>query len=261
MRRRTLIIGGGATVASVASSGFLSFPRAAVGISLRDYTWRGSDFLAGGTRSIPAGLPAPIFRAEPNCVTTCAKILGPCHVEDIPIRSDMSGGATGLPTRISLRIVTASDCRPIEGAQIELWHTNAKGLYSGEAANMCNPGNAEAKAADFGRGRMISDRDGRGDFLTIYPGWYPGRTVHIHVRIVVNGRELLVSQLIFDDALSDLIYADHPDYTGRAARRVRNDNDRVYSAGDARDYIFDVERLDGGVLQASYTIGVAEDRC
>ena len=228
---------------------------------MRDYDWRGTDFLAGGTKALPAALPEPIFRTKPNCVTTCAKTLGPCHVDGIPVRRDISGGVPGLPMRVSLRIVTASDCQPIEGADIELWHTNAEGLYSGEAANMCNPGDVEAKAADFGRGRLISDRDGRVDFLTVYPGWYPSRTVHIHLRILLGGRELLVSQLIFDDMLSDLIYRDHPDYAGRADRRVRNDNDRFYSDAEVPNYIFDVERLDGGVLQASYTIGVADTRC
>lgn len=262
MRRRTLVLGGSAAVASVAAAGYLGFPRSAVGLSLRSYDWKGTDFLAGGTKSVPADLPAPIFRAKPNCVATCAKTLGPCRVEGIPVRSDISGGIAGLPTRISLRVVTASDCLPIEGADIELWHTNTEGVYSGEAANMCNPGDPAAKAADFGRGRMITDADGRADFITVYPGWYPSRTVHIHLRVLVEGREVLVSQLIFDDALSDLIFLDHPDYAGKPDRRVRNDNDRIAMAGgNAADFIFDMEKLESGVLQASYTIGVSEDRC
>jgi protocatechuate 3,4-dioxygenase beta subunit len=261
MQRRTLIIGGGAATAlAVASAGYIGFPRSAVGVSMRQYDWKGSDFLSGGTQAIKAALPEPVFRARPNCVATCARILGPCHVES-PERHDMSGGIPGLPTRLSLRLVSMPDCRPIAGADVELWHTNAAGIYSGDAANMCNPGDREAKAADFARGRQVTDSDGRVDFLTVYPGWYRTRTVHIHMRAVVGGRELLVSQLLFDDSLSDVIFADHPDYAGRGERRVRNDNDGQFSREEVGDYIFDVEKLDVGVLQGSFTIGVAEDRC
>lgn len=262
MRRRTLIIGGSAaTAALVASAGYLGLPREAVGVSRRTYTWKGSDFLSGGTASIPADLPEPVFRATPNCVTTCSFTLGPCHVDGIPVRKYISAGIPGLPTRISLRVVSMPDCSPIEGADVELWHTDARGVYSGDAANMCNPGDQQAKQADFGRGRQISDADGRVDFITIYPGWYPSRTVHIHLRVVVGGRELLVSQLIFDDSLSDVIYADHPDYASRGPRRVTNGNDGIIAEDEAANFIFDVEKLDAGVLQASFTIGVADDRC
>ena len=261
MQRRTLIIGGGAATAlAVASAGYVGFPRAAVGVSTRSYDWKGSDFLAGGTRTIPVDLPEPVFRASPNCVATCARTLGPCHVES-PVRKDISAGIPGLPTRLSLRLVSMPDCRPIAGANVELWHTNAGGIYSGDAANMCNPDDPQAKAADFARGLQVTDSEGRVDFLTVYPGWYRTRTVHIHLRVVVDGQELLVSQLLFDDSLSDVIYADHPDYAGRGERRVRNDNDGIFSKNEVADYIFDVEKLEAGVLQGSFTIGLAQDRC
>lgn len=94
------------------------------------------------------------------------------------------------------------------------------------------------------------------NFLTVYPGWYSGRAVHVHLRIVVEGKELLITQLLFDDTLSDIVYQGHPDYAARAQRDTMNGGDSVFSAAEASGFIFDVERLDIGILQASYTIGV-----
>lgn len=259
IKRRAVILGGGAALAVAAAGGFFLRPRKGLAVSSRGFDWKATDFLSGGTGSVPATLPDPVFRAEPNCIATCAKTLGPCHVSDVPLRTDISEGQIGLPVRLSLRIVTAGDCAPVEGAEVEIWHANAKGVYSGRAAGMCSPGDEAAKASLAFRGRQISDAGGRVDFVTVYPGWYDGRTVHVHMRILVEGRELLVSQLLFDDALSDLVYDAHPDYAGRSERRTKNGNDGLFSSGEVGGYLFDVEMLEPGVLQAAYTIGVSPE--
>lgn len=256
MRRRTIILGGGALLAG-SGIAFIARGRGGQPISRRGFDWKASDFRSGGTSGIPSELPEPIFRAEPQCIATSAQTLGPCHTSDAPIRKDVSDGVAGLPTRISLRLVEAETCKPVEGADVEIWHADASGVYSGQAATMCNRDDADARGAGFLRGRQISDENGVVSFLTVYPGWYPGRAVHIHLRIVSSGRELLVSQLLFDDALSDLVYAGHPDYTGRPPRNTMNGGDSVFSPSEAAGFIFDSEKLDIGVLQASYTIGVA----
>lgn len=263
MKRRTIILGGGATLALAAAGGLFLRPREGLAVSSRSFDWKAADFLSGGTGSVPATLPDPVFRVRPNCVATCSKTLGPCHVSDVAVRTDISEGHAGLPVRLSLRLVSSTDCEPVEGADVEIWHTDAKGAYSGRAADMCNPGDASAKASLAFRGRQISDADGRVDFLTVYPGWYDGRTVHVHLRILVEGRELLVSQLLFDDTLSDLVYDAHPDYTGRPQRRTKNGNDGLFSSDEVAAYVFDVEMLEPGILQAAYTIGVSPDgsRC
>ncbi|PDT41518.1 intradiol ring-cleavage dioxygenase [Sinorhizobium americanum] len=256
MKRRTIILGGGAIVAG-AGIAFMARSRAGEPISLQSFDWQASDFRAGGTAGINGALPEPIFRAEPQCIATLAQTLGPCHTNDVPIRSDVTEGVTGLPTRISLRLVEASICKPVEGADVEIWHADARGVYSGEAAAMCNADDAEARATGFLRGRQVSDANGVVSFLTVYPGWYPSRAVHIHLRILLGNRELLVSQLLFDDALSDLVYQGHPDYAARPVRATMNGGDTVFASGDAARFIFDFEKLDTGVLQASYTIGIA----
>ncbi|MEY9773884.1 intradiol ring-cleavage dioxygenase [Sinorhizobium fredii] len=258
MKRRTIILGGGALLAG-AGVVFVArgTGRGGAPISRRTFDWKASDFRSDGTAGIPGPLPEPIFRAEPQCIATLAQTLGPCHTSNVPIRSDVTDGVTGLPTRISLRLVEAATCKPVEGADVEIWHADARGVYSGEAAAMCNADDAEARATSFLRGRQISDANGVVSFLTVYPGWYPSRAVHIHLRVLLGDREVLVSQLLFDDSLSDLVYQGHPDYAARPVRATMNGGDTVFASSDAADFIFDFEKLDSGVLQASYTIGVA----
>jgi protocatechuate 3,4-dioxygenase beta subunit len=121
---------------------------------------------------------------------------------------------------------------------------------------MCTAGDAEAISGLAFRGRQFTDADGQATFLTAYPGWYKGRTPHVHCRILVGGKELLVSQIYFDDTLSDIIYDQHPDYVGRSPRDTRNDEDGIIPA-DAADHIFDFEKLGDGVLSATITIGLS----
>ncbi len=254
MRRRTIILGGTAAV-GVAAAGSYFLPARGQIVAGRAFDWKGAEFLTGGTKTVPADLPAPVFRARPNCVAIACKTLGPCHLDAIADLIDVSEGFPGLPTRISLRIVEAGFCTPIPDARVEIWHTSAGGFYTGEAtARICTRGDAEATASKAFRGVQPTDADGQAHFLTVYPGWYPGRTVHIHLRVTVGDQDLLVSQLLFDDALSDLIYADHPDYPGRGTRDTANGNDGVFRASEVGDYVFDVEKAEG-VLLASFTIG------
>lgn len=256
MKRRTIILGGAAIIAT-SVAGVSLWPRRHEAIAAREFDWKGSDFLSGGTRAVdPTKLPAPVFRSSPNCIVTAAQTLGPCHVNNVPEREDVSEGKAGLPMRMAVRIVHAGDCRPIENADAEIWHTDHRGIYSGrDAAEMCTTGDAEALSGLAFRGRQLTDADGQATFLTVYPGWYHGRTPHIHCRLLVEGKELLVSQLYFDDTLNDVVYDQHPDYVGRSARDTRNNDDDLIPT-KATDHIFDFERLDGGVLSATITIGL-----
>jgi protocatechuate 3,4-dioxygenase beta subunit len=257
MKRRRIVLGGAALVGA-AGAVWLSSGRLGLGepISTRSFDWKASDFRAGGTAGLPAELPPPLFRAQPQCIATLAKMLGPCHTSEVPVRAEVTEGVAGLPMRLSLRIVEASSCAPVEGADVEIWHVNGEGVYSGRAARMCHEGEAAAQAASFLRGRQITNADGVASFLSIYPGWYSGRTVHVHMRILMGAREVLITQLLFDDALSDIIFAGHANYRDRPRRDTMNGDDGVFSGSDTAKYIFDVEKLDGGILQASYTIGV-----
>jgi protocatechuate 3,4-dioxygenase beta subunit len=272
VKRRTLILGG-AAAAGAGALGYALLPDSAkmllgnyrilpgrVPILVeRDFGWKGSDFAAGGTRDIdPASLPAPIFREVPNRVATLANIVGPCDADNVPFRVDVSEGRSGLPVRLSLRVVAAQTGQPHAGAEAQIWHADPRGIYSGrEVQAQCTSGDAQAMSGLAFRGRQITDRDGVANFLSVYPGWYGGRAIHVHLRVLVEGRELLVSQLFFDDLLSDAVHASHPDYARRSARDTRNAGDLFLPRAHINDHIFDFEKLDAGILQATYTVGVA----
>ncbi|WP_035201145.1 protocatechuate 3,4-dioxygenase [Agrobacterium tumefaciens] len=258
MKRRAVVFQGAVVLAST----FVASPFSRSGLAQSpvkpNYDWPISDLRSGGTTGLSASLPVPTFRAQPQCAVTLNKILGPCHTNNVPIRYDVTEGVSGLPVRVSLRVVEASSCKPIANADIEIWHADVRGVYSGRAAAMCNPGDDAAKSAGYLRGRQITDANGVASFLTIYPGWYGSRTPHIHLRVLVDDRELLISQLLFDDRLNDMIYGQHPDYAGRPRRHTKNDSDFVFSTSEIAQFTFDVERLDGGILQANYTIGLKD---
>lgn len=83
----------------------------------------------------------------------------------------------------------------------------------------------------FLRGFQRTGSDGRVEFTTIYPGWYPGRTVHVHFKVRTDpaaprGSEF-ASQLYFDDALSDRVFGQAP-FAGRGARAMRNEGDGIF---------------------------------
>lgn len=69
---------------------------------------------------------------------------------------------------------------------------------------------------------------------TVYPGWYATRTAHIHVKVrlyFVAGDKTFeaTSQLYFDDAVTDTVYA-QPPYVARGPRSIpKNTNDQVYN--------------------------------
>src|SRR5262249_15243110 len=150
------------------------------------------------------------------CVGTPTQTIGPYFVEEnlnrSDLRTDPSDGTveegTALSLALSVFAVRGTACTPLPGAQVDVWHCNATGLYSDESA----VGTAGKK---YLRGFQMTDADGAVSFQTIYPGWYPGRTVHIHVRVryfdsSVNKTYDLITQLYFDDATNDLVFARAP---------------------------------------------------
>src|SRR5262249_1673348 len=124
---------------------------------------------------------------------------------------------------ITVQEVSSSGCNPLAGAQVDIWHCDAAGIYSDEAAN-----NSVGKK--FLRGYQLTDDNGTVQFTTIYPGWYSGRTVHIHVRVrTYSGStqmDQFTAQLYFDDSITDQVFTQSP-YNARRTRDTRNSNDMV----------------------------------
>lgn len=190
-----------------------------------------------------------------TCSLLCAATLGPCYAQTLT-RKDISEGQDGLPARLAFLVVDEG-CKPIEGASLDLWHTSPGGLYSGEdASNMCTFGDAQARAGRWFRGVQTSGSDGRVDFDSCFPGWYSGRTIHIHFTVRIGNTESLTSQLFFDDTLTDSIIASEPLYSARGARDTKNTNDNVIGRGSVDNYLFQTKRMSDGAMLAWKTLVV-----
>lgn len=173
--------------------------------------------------------------SAPACTLTPSQTEGPFFVDQRMHRSDLraltdGSRIAGMPLALALRVqsVAGGSCKPLPDAIVDIWHCDATGRYS-EVED-----DGSAAGAGFLRGYQRTDANGKVRFMTIYPGAYPGRAVHIHFKVRVpdakgNGHEL-TSQLYFDDALTDRIHAAAP-YSGRRGRRVLNENDGLFRHG------------------------------
>ena len=150
-----------------------------------------------------ADFTAADFEALAICATLTDAATGPFPLDEQFDRRDITEGYEGHPLRLGLRVVDSS-CAPVPGAAVEIWHTDATGDYS--AYDDGGTGKDEAEGTTFCRGTQTADDAGIVEFTTIYPGWYPGRTPHIHVRIWVDGSTVKVGQLYFADDYSAGIY-------------------------------------------------------
>ena len=171
------------------------------------------------------------------------------------IRSDPATGAikTGIPLRVTFKVsrVSESICVPFAGVQVDLWHCDAVGAYS----NVRDAGGS-TMGQKFLRGYQVTDADGSAAFTTIYPGWYRGRTVHLHfkLRTMTSSRTSeFTSQVYFEDALNDRVLALAP-YAGRGRRDVRNDEDGLFARGGGR-LILSLAQ-DGQGYAGSFDIGL-----
>jgi protocatechuate 3,4-dioxygenase beta subunit len=170
--------------------------------------------------------------ASDACIITPQSEEGPYYLDPKMVRADVTEGRPGVPLALRLRVIEAGSCTPITGARIDIWHCDARGIYS------AFPGQGDAHNIDqtsktFLRGTQIADGGGWGTFNTIYPGWYAGRATHIHFKVFLDERTVLTGQTFFPEALNEYIYTNVPDYAGRPQKRlVINANDRVAAESD-----------------------------
>ena len=195
----------------------------------------GLALLAGGTHEALARTGSR--RRVPACVARPEQTAGPYFVDTKLKRSDIRSDATsgevkeGVPLDLVLAVsaLGAGACAPLAGAHVDIWHCDAMGVYSGVE----DPG-FKTVGQTFLRGYQLTDDAGEVRFRTIYPGWYQGRAVHIHFKIRTDpgsarGHEF-VSQLYFDEALTDRVYARIP-YAGRSGKPDRNAADEIFARG------------------------------
>jgi len=182
---------------------------------------------ASGSPAASAPAPAPTVAtavtpgAETvSCVLTPELTQGPYYLDLDLVRSDITEGRDGVPLELTLVVADATTCRTIADAVVDIWHTDAAGTYSGVEGD---PGTSM-------RGTQLTDASGAATFRTIYPGWYGGRPVHIHVMVHVGGDAVHTGQLFFRDEVSDEVFRLAP-YDARGERDTRNVDDGIYARG------------------------------
>jgi protocatechuate 3,4-dioxygenase beta subunit len=217
----------------------------------------GAVWLAGGSlfpRWAIAGTRGP------SCVVRPEQTEGPYFVDERLNRSDIRADPTngrvspGTPLALTLQVsrLNAGDCQPLPDAQVDIWHCDALGVYS----DVQDPG-FDTSGQKFLRGYQITDARGEARFITIYPGWYPGRTVHIHFKIrtatVAKRTFEFTSQLYFDDEVTDRAHA-APPYASKGTRTARNQHDWIFRRGGNQLILDTTTTADG--YASSFAIGL-----
>jgi len=177
--------------------------------------------------------------AIPACVVRPEQTEGPYFIDAklnrSDIRSEPSDGSikAGVPLRLTFQVshVNGSSCTPLSGANVDIWQCDALGVYSGVSDMNAR---FDTQQKHFLRGFQTTNANGSAEFLTIYPGWYEGRAVHIHfkIRTELSSRRAyeFTSQLYFDESITDQVLKQAP-YNTRGQRRTTNDADFAFRRG------------------------------
>jgi protocatechuate 3,4-dioxygenase beta subunit len=209
-RRRALTILGGASLGAVAAA-------CSRETGTPDGAATSSAAQVGSTPA--AGTGGAV--AQVDCVLMPETTEGPFFIPLNRVRSDITEGKDGTPLTLDLTVVDAGNCRPIKDAAVDIWHCDATGEYSGVRSSV---------QTSFLRGVQMTDAEGKAKFETIYPGWYQGRAVHIHVKVSTGGNEVHTGQLFFPDDVSLDVYEDGA-YRSRGEMDTTNRRDGIFSRG------------------------------
>lgn len=196
----------------------------------------------------------------PKCIVSPEQTEGPYFVDEklnrSDIRLDPADGIIkdGVPLQLTLRVsgVRNTSCTLVAGAIVDIWHCDALGVYSDVTDR-----SFDTVGKKFLRGYQVTDANGTVQFTTIYPGWYQGRTPHIHfkVRTAAASRQSyeFTSQLYFDDAVSDRIYKQMP-YASIGQRNQTNEQDGIFQQGGNQLMLSVTETQQG--YAATFDIGL-----
>jgi protocatechuate 3,4-dioxygenase beta subunit len=200
------------------------------------FGWRGG--VADVARS-NGETSSAVAAAIPACVVRPEQTEGPYFIDERLNRSDIrvdpsdQSVKAGMPLRLAFQIsrIGNSSCKPLSGAVVDIWHCDALGVYSD--VRDINAG-FDTRGKKFVRGYQVTNSNGIVEFLTVYPGWYEGRAVHIHFKIRTDpasrSAHEFVSQLYFDETVTDKVHR-HPPYNAKRYRTTSNDADFIFRRG------------------------------
>jgi protocatechuate 3,4-dioxygenase beta subunit len=199
-----------------------------------------------------------------GCIVAATETEGPYpypggEINNPLQRADVKGGMTGVSLDISFIVVnTNAGCAAVPNARVDIWHCNKDGYYSGYGSQPGYLGTLSYTGQTWLRGYQLADTAGKVTFNTIYPGWYAGRSTHIHMEVYVGGVLKKTTQITFSETISDVVHVSTL-YAAHGTNTTRNTADGVF--GDsATDLANETVALTGSVAagySGSYTIGIA----
>lgn len=158
--RRSLLVGSAGLVAATAAPAWLT-PALAQGKALRP---------------TPSQTEGPYY-----------PVAFPADTDFDLLRNGSTAYAKGQPAWVT-GTVTDTRGTPLAGGVIEIWQCDQDGHYH-------HPGDrGKADPAFQGFGKLTLGKDGSYRFRTLKPAPYSGRTPHIHVKVKLDGKELLTTQ-------------------------------------------------------------------
>jgi len=214
---------------------------------------------SGMAQEVTTGTATPAASTA-VCAVTSEVTEGPYYLAQELVRSDITEGLPGVPVTLRIGVTDVTACAPLANAAVDIWHCDAQGYYSGISGE--NPGGGGEATTDtnlnttFLRGVQITDADGFVEFQTIFPGWYTGRTVHIHMKVHVDGEAGAASgdpdaaatpsggqtyqgghvshtgQLFFEDELAELVFATEAYARENQDGRIFNGEDNILGDHD-----------------------------
>ncbi|MFF4543240.1 intradiol ring-cleavage dioxygenase [Streptomyces sp. NPDC001435] len=207
---------------------------------------------------------APVAAAA-VCTLTKEMTEGPYYLDGALVRSDVTEGKPGAPLKLALTVVNSA-CTPLGNTLVEIWHADALGEYSGYVGNN---GHNESDDGTFLRGGVLTNAAGVANLTTIYPGWYRGRCIHIHVKVhtgvtltsdgsFTGGSTLHTGQLFFSETITTAVARISP-YSTNTVTRTTLTQDSIYDGGGASSGLLTLTAL-GSSASSGYsgklTLGV-----
>lgn len=185
-----------------------------------------------------------------RCAASPAETIGPYPSLTDLVRSDIREGRPGTPVTLTITVVNASSgCRPVGGAVVDVWQTDAEGRYS-QYAQLGYDGRGDT----FLRGLQTTDASGRVTLTTVYPGWYAGRATHVHVEVTVSGRSAKVTQIAFPESVNAEVYRSGV-YASRGPNPTSNARDGIFADSLAAELATVTGSPTSGYT-ASFTVGI-----
>lgn len=184
--------------------------------------------LLGVSSLFPVGklLAANVGTTPQACTLIPSETAGPFPLDltanTFYFRQDVRETKEGVQLNLKMKIIGAQNCEPMQNVRVNIWHCDKDGNYSGYDSQA---------GQTYLRGYQITNANGEVEFITIFPGWYPGRTCHIHFQVYVSSSYAAISQLAFIDSAKNALYSENPSIYTKGTDPVSIASDGIFSDG------------------------------